>query len=91
MLTNEERQALRQIERAMHESDPRLVMLLSGGRAYRRTESRRRLARVIVDLFAVATMVLAAATGLLVLIFLCALATVAAACMHIVHKRARLV
>jgi hypothetical protein len=90
MMTKQERRQLREIERGLHASDPRLVMLMSGG-TYRRAPAGRRIVLVLVDLLALATIVLAAATGLLPVIFLSSLVTVFAMSLHVVRRRARTV
>jgi DUF3040 family protein len=93
-MTKQEREQLRQIERALAADDPRLAMVMSGGtyqRSVRRAARRRRLLLVTIDLLALVTIVAAAASGLLVLIFLGSLVTLLALCLHVVGKRVRTV
>jgi hypothetical protein len=90
MMTKQERRQLREIERGLHASDPRLVMLMSGG-TYRQAPANRRTTLVLVDVLALATIVLAVATGVLAVIFLCSLVTVFAMSLHVVRRRARTV
>lgn len=91
MMTEDERRLLREIERGLMTTDPKLVLLMSGG-TYRRPARRRRRATVVMlDLLALAMIVLSAATGSLVLIFVSSLATVLAVGLHVVRRRARTV
>jgi hypothetical protein len=87
MMTKQERRQLREIERELQVSDPRLDLLMSGGTYPRPFPSR--LVLVLVDLLAAAMIVVAVVTGLLVLILLSSLTTVLAMSMHVVRKRVR--
>ena len=89
MMTKEERRQLRQIERELASSDPRLALLMTGGR-YRRPAPALALL-VLVDILAVAMIVLAVATGVLVLVFASSVVTVIAMTMHVIRKRLRTV
>lgn len=89
MMTKEERRQLRQIERELASSDPRLALLMSGG-TYRRSSPALALL-VLFDILAVAMIVLAVATGELVLVFASSLITVVAMSLHVVRKRLRTV
>ena len=93
MMTKHERQQLRQIERELVATDPRLAMLMSGAyrRSARRAARRQRLLLVLLDLLALALVGWAAATGLLVLIFVSSLVTVLAMSLHVVRRRLRTV
>ena len=88
MMTDEERRQLRLIERDLAASDPRLALLMSAGR-YRRRPGPRLAWLIPVDILTVAMVVLAAATGLLVLIFASSLMTVLALSLHVIRRRAR--
>jgi hypothetical protein len=88
MMTNQERQQLRLIERELVAADPRLAMIMSGGayrRSVRRATRRRRLLLVLVDLLALALIVLAVATGLLPLIMVSSAVTLLALTMHVIR------
>jgi hypothetical protein len=91
MLTKQEQRQLREIERGLHASDPRLVMLMSGGTYRKAPPARRRTTLVLLDALAFIMIVLAAATGALVLIFLSTLVTMFAMSLHVVRRRARTV
>jgi hypothetical protein len=88
MMTDEERRQLRQIERDLAADDPRLALLMSG-RRYRRRPTPPLAWIVPVDIVAIAMLVLAVATGLLVLIFVSTLVTVLALSLHVIRRRAR--
>lgn len=87
MMTKEERRQLRQIERELDASDPRLALLMSGG-TYPRTAPSRTLL-ILFDVLAVSMVVVAVATGALALIFASSLVTVLAMSMHMVRRRVR--
>jgi DUF3040 family protein len=90
MMTKQERRTLREIERGLYATDPRLVMLMSGG-TYRQAPASRRAMVVLVDLLALAMIALAAATGTWALVFVSMLVTLLAMSLHVVRRRARTV
>lgn len=94
MISKQEQQQLREIERGLIATDPRLVLLMAGGtyqQPARRPVRRGRALLLFVDLLALVMVVLAAATGLLMLIFASSLVSALAISLHVVRRRARLV
>ncbi len=86
MMSRQERQQLRQIERGIYESDPHWARLISGGwpSAY---ERKRRKVNVLVDVVAVVLLLVGVLTGALVVIVAGVLCGIVAGRLHVSRRR----
>jgi hypothetical protein len=86
MLSRQERQRLRQIERAIYATDPHWARLISGGRPSAYERKRRKLNHWL-DILAGVLLLLGALTGLLLVILPGITVAILATSLHISRRR----
>jgi Flp pilus assembly protein TadB len=87
MLTKQERQQLRQIERNIYATDPHWARLIAGGRPSEFERKRHRVRNLVLDVLAALVVLAGVLLGQLVLISLGVAVAVVAACLHVSRRR----